>query len=234
MASPLTPQRSFWTERRANLVFISALLLLTMPGMVMLVVKKLSKPPSGAPPMMNPVRGQLAYMDTTMGSYVDRRARFVPPMTRDFVSAYAARQKFYHPGLVSIVESPDWKPVMSDDLSTQVLARDTTPGNQAVMLLCWDAQAKPIIENWSFLGRAGDREVAGVVSGIESYNLPLDVRRELRSSGFVLPPASVIWLLVTFDAAEPVHEVSLRYSGLTDTIATRINFPRVGQSTAAE
>lgn len=229
MASTVTPPKPFWNERRANLVFIVTLLLLTLPGMVMLVVKKLSKPPSDAPPMMNPVRGRLAYMDTTMGGYVDRRERFVPPLTGDFVAAYAARQLFYHPGLVSIVESPGWKPVMSEDLSTQVLALDRTSGNQAVMLLCWEGDAKPIIENWSFLGMASGREVAGTVTGIESYNLPLEVRRELRSSGFVLPPASVVWLLVSFDAPDPVDELSVRYSGLTGSIQTRIRLPAAGQ-----
>jgi hypothetical protein len=114
---------------------------------------------------------------------------------------------------------------MSDDLSTQVLALDRTRGDQAVMMLCWKADAKPIIENWSFLGTAGGREVAGTVTGIESYNLPLEVRRELRSAGFVLPPSSVVWLLVTFEAPEPIEEVSVRYSGLTGSIQSRISLP---------
>lgn len=229
--SPELPKKKFWTETRANVVFIIVIVALVLPGAIIMTKKKLSKN-EGYPMLSQPVRRELAYIDITAGN--SALPRVVPPLTGDFVASITSQRLFYHEGLQSLVElGSKIPPILSADRSTQLVAMNTTPGRTAFGLLCWSDNATPVDEIWSFSAQtdAGPAPAKGV--GMEMILLPLDVRRELQKYGYINPPAQVIWILVRVDSEQRVKSLRVKYEGRKTQIDQTISIPFDGSSQAA-
>ena len=206
-------------ETRVNLIFLSILLVLTLPGIVILTRRGYQS--GGRDPAMRPmVRTEFAYMDPSPPQGLPR---VVPPGVGRFIQRTASRLQTMQPGLRSIVDSPAAQPVMSDALNLQLLGYGPNGGKFRVALFGWNSRYAPLPELYEFTGTRGGETIRGEMREYEPQNLPIEIRSELQEYGYVVPPDSVLWFVVTFPGEAPVETVRVSYklekTQLLDTIS---------------
>ncbi len=154
-------------EARNNFVFIVILLAVSVPGLVMLVKKKLSQ--SGSPQMgfSSPVRLEVPYVDPLP---VGTETRLLyPPVLRGWVRSLSA-------------DAPLTSAWTSEHRSFELIGRSA----DSATLLFWDPRVK--IDQARFT--AGDQPAS--VHSSDRVSLPPPVVSELRQLGFLAPPM-LIW-----------------------------------------
>lgn len=183
-------------ETRANWWFIVIFLLVSLPGAVILFIKKLD--PSSArfdqPEEMLTSLPYMAPLPVPIGT-----KWIVPPRTlawlRRLAKSHGASE------VVSAVPpGPEWEPVISSDHVLQLMIIKQQPNYEGYALLIWDGSLPLEPAAYQATTEMPDRTVGGHVhldvSNIESIFVPEDVRRELIGLGFVKPPARVVWIEV--------------------------------------
>lgn len=213
-------------DTRANLIFLTLFLLLALPGIFKLTRDAYKT--GGRDPAMRPVvRGQWAYMDPT--PQVRDLPRVVPPGIARFVSRFAERLERMQPGLKSIVTETSTQAVMSDALSLQVIglgaSQDDAGGKFHVGLFAWNSKYAPLPSQYTITGHRGAETVSGQMTGYEPVNLPVELRVELQDYGYIMPPDSLLWVIVSFPGAAPLDSITVHYTLDKVTIDDQLVLP---------
>src|SRR4051812_2971504 len=100
-------------ETRANLIFLIIFLGISIPGAVILFMKK-SDPLAGRMALPDSVRRRVPYM-TPINAPDGALTRYIPPLTGQWVSRLAREQAGIDP-----VAARHWRPIISDDYIVQL------------------------------------------------------------------------------------------------------------------
>jgi hypothetical protein len=174
-------------ETRANLIFLTAFLTLTLPGAVILFKKKLDP---RAPAMFMPdyVRRRLPYMAPQL-SPAEQVVRFVPDLTGQWVTQLNAQR-----GGAAQVLMSGHRAITTDDHLIQVLSI----GPATLNLIAWDDRYGTDLQRYSISITSGATTIPGQVRSAEKIPLPADIKRELMDAGVIRPPAAITFLTVEF------------------------------------
>jgi hypothetical protein len=181
-------------ETRANLIFLTIFLGVSIPGAVILVIKK-SDPLAGRMALPDSVRRRVPYM-TPINAPEGKLTRYIPPLTGQWVRRVAREQ-----GGVDPVATRHWRPIISDDYIVQLIG--VRPGKAAgtttVLLIAWDHPYSADMSRYTVSAKSDSRDVPARLAAARSLELPKDVRKEVMGGGFAAAPAHVTWLEVDVD-----------------------------------
>jgi hypothetical protein len=208
-------------ETKFNLVFLIGFLLLSLPGVVLLFIKKLDPEARSMAEASYVKRTEVYNNPLPTGS---KTVRFVPPLTFKWVDALA-RSNLGRPALRHAAAGGRLEPVMSENRRFELLDFASSDDEVVLTLLAWDG---------SFgLERATDlsagSEQLGRLAGIEvlPVALPPEVTADLKDAGLVVPPARVAVIWLRFAPGEQPVAPSIRLSwstpdgGRTDVLDLR-------------
>jgi hypothetical protein len=216
-------------EVRNNLIFLGVLLVLMAPGAVILFNKK-STPgerPIGSP---DPVRQTTAYMDPYPPETTERLA---PVKTLQWIGGVATEgfpgNRLTRPTESPAVNAPSqasrgsgnvgsaspFERAMVGSTQAQVMSRGRwfqviARGGGLVRVIIWDQDADPAKGRLAALADGEDSEIVATTR----KPLPKDIRHDLQSVGFVLPPE---WItIIDLRAADGVKEIAIRFSARSE------------------
>lgn len=207
-------------ETRANLIFLTVIVVLTAPGLILFVIKHLDRPARGLEPP--PVRTRFAYMDRT--PQIAGLSRVTPPATGRFVANVTRQVLSMQSGLQSLVGAGRFDAVMSEQLYFQVVAVGASKGIYRVALIGWTEKLAPLPTLYTITGARGQATVPGSLVAYESRNMPLEIRKELQDYGYILPPSGVLWMIVEFPGEAPVERCAIEYRMDDQVIRDAIDF----------
>lgn len=199
-------------ETRYNTIFIVALLAISLPGIIMLVRKKMNQPPRetrGA--LAAPVRTEVVYVDPL--PHGPRLKAVVPPLTRQWVASQSP-----------LVASLDDDVVLaSARRSFELIGIDRRDNHLAVTVLLWDPRLPQVPDRigFSITGAAAARE--GTIRTFAPVALPEPVQSELRNRGYLTPPPQVWRLQVDFVGHSTEGTLRLRAAATTEPIEDQLD-----------
>ena len=180
-------------------MFLILLLLLSLPGVVLLISKHL-KP--GARRLADPpyVRRTEAYNNPLAASSAS--IRVLPPITAQWVEKTAMEKLGHLPARLEAAGGR-FEPIMSEHRRFELLAMSREGGSSTLVLLGWLAElgcgeVRELEAEAPILGRLDSVEV-------EQLSVPQEVIKELKGLGYVVPPAQVGFAWLRF-AHPPVGE----------------------------
>ena len=218
-------------ETRANLIFIVVLLALMTPGVTMTLIRRWKEP--GRTLMPPPIREALAYIDRTAGP-AKHMPRVVPPRLGSFVAQVTDRLIRMQSGLTSFVGDGKFAPVMSDDVMLQAVAAGAHDEKYRVALIAWSGDFVPVQKLFRFEGTRDGATVPGTMESYEQQNMPIELRTELQSYGYILPPDGFMWMIVAFDGTTPVDDVAMHYDGDGKRVNSSVSLRREERTLRAE
>jgi hypothetical protein len=218
-------------ETRNNLIFITILLALILPGAVILVKKKMQpgERPIGAP---DPVRKTTGYMDPYPAETVPRLA---PPLTLQWVAGLAVEPPSTPPGSPAPDTGIAWQRLTRKTSATspqpevgpadapaaqrageQLMSPNRlfqlvsfAPRTGTLRLIVWDADTPADQLRVSLDGKPADLSAAWRV------DMPKPVRHDLQEAGYVLPPERVL----VVDLKTPLQgQIKIDAGPRTDTL----------------
>jgi hypothetical protein len=203
-------------ETRANLIFISLFLCLTIPGAVILFKKKLDP---AAPPMFMPdfVRRRLPYMASQLSP--EQVTRYVPDLTGQWVSELTRQRAG-----ASTVLMEGREPLVSDDHLIQLTAMQHHGANTTLHFILWDPACTSDPSRYAITPAAR-------VTSATSIPMPPAVKKELMNAGVIEPPNAIIWLTADVASVPKSLEVSYRPVGGTPMVST-LQIPATEDSAA--
>jgi hypothetical protein len=196
-------------EARANLIFIVIFLLISAPGLVMLVKKKME---TGRPPLWLPVpaRQSLVYIDPIDAPPTMRR--LTPALTAAWV-ADLVRNRFDTAAVPMTTNGDATEPVMSANRLAQLVADEPTPSGRRVALLVWnlprDANNVKIQLRATTASADSIENLAISDMTAEPIDLPHAVKRDLQDSGIPAPPFRVWWVTAVIPLAGNALELTI-------------------------
>lgn len=212
-------------ETRLNLWFLGIFLVITLPGAVILFIKKLDP---GASRMDTPdaVLMQLPYMAPVTAPPGTRW--MVPPKTRQWL-ADLTQQKTGGPLASSVTEGPEWEPLISNDHLLQLMShRRGGQKSEIDSLLLWTDRFTPTAQQMKFrIGVPGQSQTfEGNVTSVEEVSIPPDVRKELVQLGFDHPPSRVLWIEAAAPDSEagPWERITLEWAGAQRLFKDSVDF----------
>ena len=214
------------SETRANWIFLGIFLLIMGPGLTMLTMKAYKKGAAG----MNPPAPKTVASYNNPNPQSPFLPRVVPPQTAAFVESLVYRISNLRPGLQRRKQS-DGAPLMSDRLTLELLAAGKVGSDQYVAMVGWDRRFAPLPDLYRFSASQGDASVPLKVVAYEQVNLPLDVRSELQQYGYLLPPDSVIWMVVQSASGPEIDQIHLRYEIEGKLVEDRLDLTEVAPPT---
>ena len=116
------------------------------------------------------------------------------------------------PGYKSIVVSESATPVMSDRLGLQLLGSGSSGGMFQIGLLAWNSKYAPLPSQYTIVGQRGGAEVKGELTAYEPMNLPVELRMDLQDAGFIVPPDSLMWMIVNFPGEGPIESIRTHFA----------------------
>ncbi|HQY89343.1 MAG TPA: hypothetical protein PK402_11840 [Tepidisphaeraceae bacterium] len=215
-------RKKFWNERRANLVFIVFIVLLTVPGGTILTLKKLRG--AGGNTFPPAVRHQLAYMDSTAGRS-NVQLRVVPRQLGGWVEALAAKRLNMTPDIKSLVPTSGWEPAMSDDRHLQFIGVKNESGAQRFMIFVWNQSCSPTSESFTISQLAGQTESSLEIEAMSAELLPAEIRSELQNYGYIDPPTRVIWMVLRGTAPAPATQINFKFTSDRVDVVDQLNVP---------
>jgi hypothetical protein len=195
-------------ETKFNLVFLAGFLLLSLPGVVLLFIKKMD-PEARSMAEASYVRRTEVYNNPLpTGS---KTVRFVPPLTFDWVDALA-REHLGIPPLRHAAAGGRLEPVMSENRRFELLDLEDGSDQVVVVLLAWDG----VFGHERVNDLSAESEELGRLAGIEVLPVPLppEVTADLKDAGLVVPPArvAVVWLRFAPGARSVKPSIRLSWS----------------------
>ena len=178
-------------ESKANLIFVSLLVCSMIPGIFMLVRKKLNGDMTSAA-LPDPVPFAVAYNQPP--PFPPSLPRREPPVVREWVARLTQEKVGID---VSLMRSATGGPVVSDGYLTQSIAVDGGlptghGGSIKLWLLIW-RESPAITASDPVLSPVSYPENAARVISLEQLPVPKDVRHALQGVGYIDPPQK-IWL----------------------------------------
>ncbi len=177
-------------EAKFNLWFLLAFLLISLPGLVILVRKKM-QPDARSMAEASYVRPSDTYNNPLPTR--SKGVRTVPPQTFAWVEDLAA-EHLGHPPLRHVAAGGRREPVMSRQRRFELLDVQERDGHPVVILLAWQPDFGAQRVNSLHASAPGLGSLAE--THIQPVAVPGHVIDELKDEGFVLPPArtAVVWL----------------------------------------
>ncbi|MDB5321750.1 MAG: hypothetical protein JWN40_3381 [Phycisphaerales bacterium] len=208
-------------ETRANLIFLTILLSVTLPGAVVLFKKKLD--PS-SPPMFMPdfVRRRLPYMASQQSP--GQVVRFVPELTGQWVTEINRERAGGSPVLMV-----GRQPLVSDDHIIQVTAMQQNETITTLYVIAWDEAHTSDIDRYSAIIVNGSKRQAARVLSATPIPMPAAVKRELMDNGVIQPANAVTWLTLQVGGKLPgADPAALELSYRSGEIVSRVQIPATG------
>lgn len=204
-------------ETRANLIFISVFLCLTIPGAVILFRKKLDP---AAPPMFMPdfVRRRLPYMASQLSP--EQVTRYVPDLTGRWVSELSKERAG-----TSTVLMAGREPLVSDDHLIQLIAMQHNAVNTTLHFILWDTTYTSDPSRYTLTPAAHVTSATGIP-------MPPAVKKELMNAGVIQPPNAIVWLTAEVASVPKTIEISYRPGDGAAPIVSSIHIPATGDSAA--
>ncbi len=196
-------------EKRANLLFISILLVLLIPGFVILMRKKLN---GGSDPnyMPQPLPHAAAYMQP-------------PPIPPTVPRVEPAEVLQWVTNLLHERVAPDVSvlrndagtgPVIGDRFTTQVVYVTPATNEQiGVYLLVWDPRPIDSPITFTIDGKAPKLPVTTA----KPVDVPKNIRHILQRVGYIDPPQRVAWVNLSCEVTQ-ISEIIVQYAGITETV----------------
>lgn len=205
-------------DTRANLLFLTLFLAISLPGLVVLFKKKLDP---NAPPMYlpDPVKTRLPYMAPfDVPSAV---TRVIPEETGRWVASLTAARA----GQTDVLLHGH-DPVMSENRAVQLAAIKEEADRTTLSLLAWSPDYPADAGRYRVSAECDSKTIPGKVVRADAIDVPAPVRHELIYAGYAKPPATVVWLTVTLGAPtagmRPLTVVLSRGDRPNDTIHVRL------------
>jgi hypothetical protein len=177
-------------ETRLNLWFLAIFLTISLPGAVILFIKKLD-PLASRMDQPDAVLTQLPYMSPDPEPSGVRR--MVPPKTRQWL-VDLTRQKTGDSLASSVGPGPEWEPVISGDHVLQVLSASSASDSSAMSLLLWNGPSKSDVNAFDPVLRVDGQAMPTRITDVETIEVPEAVRHELVSLGYTHPPKKLTWM----------------------------------------
>ena len=177
-------------ETRINLWFLAIFLVISLPGAVILFIKKLD--PS-APRMDEPdaVLTRLPYM--TPAPSLSKVRWMVPPVTYRWLTELT-QKKTGGTMASALPPGPEWEPVISADHRVQVMSTSTRNGMTHLALAVWDSPSADDASRVKLAFQVSGHDVPIEIVQTDSVEIPGPVRHELVSLGYSHPPARIEWI----------------------------------------
>jgi hypothetical protein len=188
-------------ESRANLFFAVLFVLISIPGLVMLV-RKMMDPERGPMWMPPAMHSGLVYIDTIDAP--PNIKRFAPARTTAWVRDLV-RQRFGPAAPPTIIVDGDDLPVMSEGRLAQLVGREQRDGSTRIAVLFWNLPRESTPTSVQIL--RDDAALSDVKT--ESIEVPQEIKRDLQESGIPAPPLRVQFVTATLNGA-PSGNLSLR------------------------
>jgi hypothetical protein len=115
---------------------------------------------------------------------------------------------------------------MSRDLGLQLIGTGSDSGHYRVALFGWNSKYAPLPTQYKIVGTRGGDDVPGEVTGYEPMNLPVELRMDLQDVGYIIPPDSLLWLIVTFPGDTPIDSVKVHFTLDKTTIDDEMKLPK--------
>lgn len=203
-------------EARANLIFLAIFLVVSIPGAIILVRKKMD--PLSRPMWIPDGRlTRLVYIDPTDAP--PTMPRMAPAITSAWV-ADEARARF---GITIVpmllMEDGSTTPVISDSRYFQLLGTKRIGSSFTIHLLVWNlprGSGTPDVSITRLLNPTDQSSRMPVPFTIQPAQIPADVKRDLQDSGFPKPPQHVLWMEATLTDAPTATELKLLFNGTMD------------------
>jgi hypothetical protein len=187
-------------ETKLNLIFLTVFLAVSLPGAVILFIRKLD--PNAAPMYLpDPVRHRLPYM-APQWTPDEEVTRVIPPQTGEWLEEINRQQGNTEPILMR-----DRLPVISTDRLIQVAGTKTIDSKFIVHLIAWDSYGVDAGQYDASLRIAGAVE-KGAVKSARNIAMPDPVRKELMNGGYVKPRHWITWIELEFPAP-PANQQAL-------------------------
>ena len=207
-------------ETRVNLIFLAVFLVISLPGAVILVHKKLQP---GAPRMDQPdvMVTRLPYM-TPLPAPPGVKW-IVPDQTQAWLQQVTKQRTGSAQVLSSAPPGPQWEPVISEDHLLQVIAATAMGDQTRVALVVWkgDLESSP-----SHYHVTIDSSPAQVLE-VSEIDLPPEVRRELVRLDYVRPPQRVMWLEISLPrklVSGTKASLTMQYDGSAGPLRSTVAF----------
>ncbi len=195
-------------ETRANLLFLVLFILISVPGAVILVKKKMVP---GAPSMAMPdaVIQRLPYMSPL--DTPPQIARIVPSQTSAWVAALTRDRADGSPVLM-LQGDHGPQPLMSDDHLLQVTSIKATPQTRTISMILWDPHlpADTNAGKLTFSAITSQGALCGQILQSEKLPVPVPIIRELSNAGLIQPPSHVLWIVAEIGVNQ-LQESGLRW-----------------------
>jgi hypothetical protein len=197
-------------ETRLNLWFLAIFLIISLPGAVILFIKKLD-PSASRMDEPDAVRMQLPYMAPVPAPPEMRW--MVPPVTHRWLTDLT-QQKTGGPMASAVPPGPEWEPVISPDHRLQVMSVRAAGGTTHLALTVWDT---PLSDDASRINpkfQANGHELPASIVRNGSIEIPAPIRYELVNLGFAHPPARIEWIDCEVKGPiEPNDHITLTLAG---------------------
>jgi hypothetical protein len=202
-------------ETRANLIFLSVFLCLTIPGAVILFKKKLDP---AAPPMFMPdfVRRRLPYMASQLSP--EQVTRYVPELTGQWVAELSRERAGGAPVLMVGRE-----PVVSDDHLVQLTAMQQNGAKTTLHFVFWDAAYTSDPNRYTITPGAH-------VTSATRIAMPPAVKKELMNAGVIQPPSAIVWVTADLARLPETVEISYQPGDGGAAMITAMHIPATGGS----
>lgn len=182
------------------MIFILLVLALSVPGVIMLVKKKLQQEGDMRGGMSAPVPTQAVYVDPLLrGSNIRRIV--VPPQTHAWAMSLGGRQP------------QENRVFISENRSFEVVDLQRSEDAMSITVLLWDPRLAPEGGELQASVERDSRRIDGQVRAFELIRLPDEIRGELRRSGYSAAPQSIHRAVV--DLPAEVTEGSLVLKAIT-------------------
>jgi hypothetical protein len=224
MASGATTEMK--SETRANWIFLGIFLLVMGPGLAMLTIKAYKRGAAG----MNPPAPKTVATYNNPNPQNPAMPRVVPPETANFVETILFRIQKVQPELARR-KNADGKPIVSERLSLECIALGTSGQAGKIALVGWDRNFAPLPSLYEFTGERGGETFPLKMSAYEQLNLPLEVRDELQTYGYIRPPDSVMWIVLDVPGTVPLDALDLKYEIDGKTTKDRLYLGRIDAPT---
>jgi hypothetical protein len=182
-------------EQRANLIFVSVLILLIAPGAYILLSKKL-RGTSDPNFMPDPVSVSAAYNQPL--PVQPGLPRVEPPEARQWIGNLL---KDRIDPETSVLRDPSGGPVVTDSFRTQVAQLSRHDTLASAWLVVWDDRNDLTASQPAIVVYQGPARYQSSGRNLERLDVPVTVRHALQKVGYLDPPKRIWLVQADFDAA---------------------------------
>lgn len=177
-------------ETRLNLWFLVIFLIISLPGAVILFIKKLD-PSASRIDEPDAVRMQLPYMAPVPAPPETRW--MVPAKTRQWL-ADLTQQKTGQAMASAVASGPEWEPIISADHRVQAVSVFAEKGMTNLAVIVWNGLTADEVNGLRISLRSNGRDLPASIVKVEWVDVPEDVRHEWVNLGFDHPPKRIAWV----------------------------------------